>query len=122
MKNPTFTKINFSSFVKHSYSLLIFSYHSLYILLRSIIMFICLNRLSISLIAMNTFFKSYVDTDLAWLHYATFIEPIVISPNEAISFDSELFMNTFINKFIEAKNQIPFSALRRTFLHKRFGA
>jgi hypothetical protein len=85
-------------------------------------MFICLNRLSISLIAMNTFFKSYVDTDLAWLHYTTFIEPIVISPNEAISFDSELFTNTFINKFIEAKNQILFSALRRTFLHKRFGA
>jgi hypothetical protein len=46
-------------------------------------MFICLSMLSISLEPMNTFCKSYVDTDLAWLHYVTFIEQIVVSPNEA---------------------------------------
>jgi hypothetical protein len=97
MKNPIFTKINFRSFVKKScffYFLLIFSYHSLYILLRSIILFICLNRLYIFFMAMNTFFKSFADTDLAWLRYVIFIEPIAVSLNEAISFNSELFMNT----------------------------
>jgi hypothetical protein len=66
-------------------------------------MFIYLNMPYIFFMAMNIFFKSYADTDLAWLHYNTFIKPIVISPNEALSFHSELFANTSINKFIESK-------------------
>jgi hypothetical protein len=118
MKIPSFTEINFSSFVKKScflYSLFIFSYHSLYILLRSIILFICRNKLSIFLMAMNTFFKSYAETDLAWLHYITFIEPIIVSPNETLSFDSELFTNTSINKFIEAKTKEHFLLFEEHF-------
>jgi hypothetical protein len=53
---------------------------------------------------MCIFCKSYVDTDLASLHYVNFIETFAVSPKEALSFDSEQFMNTPI-KLIEAKNQ-----------------
>jgi hypothetical protein len=76
--------------------------------LRSIILFICLNKFFISLVAMNAFCKSYVDTDLASLHYVTFIKPFVVSPKEALSFDSKQFTNTSINKLIEAKDKYPF--------------
>jgi hypothetical protein len=57
---------------------------------------------------MCIFCKSYVDTDLAFVHYITFIESFVISPKEAMSFDSEQFVNTSINKLIEAKDQDPY--------------
>jgi hypothetical protein len=49
------------------------------------------------------FLKKVPDTDLAWLHYATFIESIVVSLDEALFFDSEQFTNTSMNKLIEAK-------------------
>jgi hypothetical protein len=75
----------------------------------------CGNRLSLSLVAMNTFCKSYADTDLAWWHYVTFIKPIVISPNEALSFDFEQFTNTSINKLIEAKTKHTFLLFKEHF-------
>jgi hypothetical protein len=78
-------------------------------------MFICLNKLSIYLVAMNTFCKSYTDTDLAWLHYVTFIEPIVVSPDEALSFDSKQFTNTSIDKLIEAKTKDHFLLFEKHF-------
>jgi hypothetical protein len=56
----------------------------------------------------NTFWKSYIDTDLASLHYITFIEPFTVSPKEVLSFDSKQFMNTSINKLIETKDKDTF--------------
>jgi hypothetical protein len=50
-------------------------------------MFICLNRLCISLITMNSYYKTYVKTDLASIHYITFIELLVVCPKEALSLD-----------------------------------
>jgi hypothetical protein len=64
--------------------------------------------LSIYLMIMNTSCISYPDTDLVWLHYITFIELIAISPDEALSYDSKQFMNTYMNKLIEAKSKEPF--------------
>jgi hypothetical protein len=58
-----------------------------------------------SLVAMDHFCKTYVETDLASLHYITFIEPLTICPMEAKSFDSDQFTNNSINKVIEEKNQ-----------------
>jgi hypothetical protein len=74
----------------------------------TLILFICVNMFFISLVIMNTFCKSCVDTDLASLHYVTFIEPFVISPKEALSFSSEQFTNTSINKLIEPKDRLFF--------------
>jgi hypothetical protein len=54
---------------------------------------------------MNIFFKSYIDTNLASLHYVTFIKPLAVFPMEALSFDCEHFTNTSINKVIEAKKK-----------------
>jgi hypothetical protein len=71
----------------------------------SIILFIFLNKFSISLVEMSIFYKSYVDTDLASLHYIIFIKSYAVSPKEALFFDSEQFTNISINKLIEAKDQ-----------------
>jgi hypothetical protein len=54
---------------------------------------------------MSIFCKSYVDTDLAALHYVIFIESFAVSPKEALSLNSEQFVNTSINKLIEAQDQ-----------------
>jgi hypothetical protein len=72
------------------------------------------------LVAMNTFCISFIDTDLASLHYITSIEPFVVSPKEALSFGIEEFMNTSTNKLIEPKDR-HFPDLRRTLLRKHFG-
>jgi hypothetical protein len=66
-------------------------------------MFICLNKLFIYLVAMDPFCKLYGTTDLASLHYVTFIEPFAVLPMDALSFDSEQFTNNSINKPIEEK-------------------
>jgi hypothetical protein len=55
---------------------------------------------------MDPFCKIYVETDLASLHYTTFIEPFAICPMEALSFDSDQFMNNSINKVIKEKSMI----------------
>jgi hypothetical protein len=36
--------------------------------------------------------KSYAEIDLVLLHYATFIEPLVIIPTESLSFGFEQFI------------------------------
>jgi hypothetical protein len=58
--------------------------------------------------------KSCVKTNLASLHYATFIEPLTVRPIEALSFDSEQFANNSI-KVIEAKNRNPFLLSKEHF-------
>jgi hypothetical protein len=57
----------------------------------------------ISLVRMDHFYKSNAETDLVTLYYVTFIEPLTVFPMEALSLDSEQFMNNSINKVIEAK-------------------
>jgi hypothetical protein len=52
---------------------------------------------------MDPFCKSCVETDLASLHYITFIEPLIVLSTKTLSFDSEQFTNNPINKVIEAK-------------------
>jgi hypothetical protein len=75
----------------------------LYIIFKYIIKFICLNRFSVSLVAMDSSYKTYVETDLASGHYVTFIEPFVVCPTDALSFDSDEFTNNNMNKMIEEK-------------------
>jgi hypothetical protein len=87
-------------------------------------MFIYLNRLFISLVAMDTFCKSYGATNLASLHYVTFIEPFAILPMEAMPFDFEYFRNNSIDKMIDEKIDDPFLLLEEHFfatvlLHKK---
>jgi hypothetical protein len=88
------------------YSVSPFAYNSLYIIFKSIIIFVCLNKLFMSLVTMNHFCKTYAETDLTLLHYITFIKPLAICPTEALSFDSDQFMNNSINKVIEEKKSI----------------
>jgi hypothetical protein len=38
---------------------------------------------------MDSYYKTYVKTDLASIHYITFIELLVVCPNEALSLDSD---------------------------------
>jgi hypothetical protein len=64
---------------------------------------------------MNHFCKSNVETNLATLHYVTFIEPLTVFSMEALSFDSGQFMNNSINKVIEAKTNDHFLQLEEHF-------
>jgi hypothetical protein len=130
-KTPSFSQILFSSLFfigahlrNHlskfftscsTISLLTFAYNSLYIIFKSIIKFFCLSRLFISLVAMDSSCKTYVETDLISLHYVTFIEPLVVYPTEALSFDSDEFMNNNINKVIEEKTNESFVLLNEHF-------
>jgi hypothetical protein len=75
---------------------------------RIIFLLICLYRLSISLVTMDQFYKSCAETDLAMLHYVTFIEPLVVSSTEALSFDSDEFMSNSMKKVIEGNINDPF--------------
>jgi hypothetical protein len=102
------------------YSVLPFAYNYLYIIFKSIILFVCLNILFISLVAMEPSCKTYVETDLASLHYITFIESLAICPTEALSFDSNQFTKNSINKVTEEKTMI-ISAPQRTFFCYLFG-
>jgi hypothetical protein len=68
-------------------------------------MFIYLNRLFVSLVSLDPFCKSYVETDLTFLHYVTFIKPLTFFPT---AFDSEHFTTNSINKVIEAKTNDSF--------------
>jgi hypothetical protein len=74
-----------------------------------LIMFFFINRLSISLLTVNSF------CDLASLYYITFIESLAISSSEALCFDSEEFKNTSINKLIETKPVDPFLLFEEHF-------
>jgi hypothetical protein len=66
-------------------------------------------------VAMDSSCKTYVETDLISLHYVTFIEPLVVYPTEALSFDSDEFMNNSINKVIEEKTNESFVLLNEHF-------
>jgi hypothetical protein len=78
-------------------------------------MFLFLNKLFIYLVTMDHFCKSNAKTNLATLHYVTFIEPLAVFPAEALSFDSEKFTNNSINEVIEAKTNDPFLLLEEHF-------
>jgi hypothetical protein len=93
------------------YSVFPFAYNSLYIIFKSIILFVCLNRFFISLVAMEPSCKTYVKTDLASPHYVIFIEPLSICPMEHLSIDSDQFTKNSINKVIEEKTNDPFLLL-----------
>jgi hypothetical protein len=88
-----------------------FAYNYLYIIFKLIILFVCLNRLFISLVAMDPSCKTYVKNDLISLHYVTFIELLAISPTETPSFDSDQFTDNSINEVIEEKTNDPFLLL-----------
>jgi hypothetical protein len=68
---------------------------------------------------MDHFYKSCVETDLASLHYVTFVEPLTVLPTEALSFDSNEFMNNSINKLIQEEKKNPF-LLPMNILSPRF--
>jgi hypothetical protein len=97
-----------------------FAYNYLYILFKSIILFVCLNRFFISLVAMEPSCKTYVKTDMVSLHYVTFIEPLAICLTEALSFDSDQFTKNSINKVIEEKTNDPFVLLQEHFFDAGF--
>jgi hypothetical protein len=80
--------------------------------MRIIFLLICLHRLFISLVAMDHFYKSYVETDLATLHYVTFIKPLVVSRMEALSFDSNNFTSNSMKKVIERNINDSFALLK----------
>jgi hypothetical protein len=71
--------------------------------------------LFISLVAMDSFCKTYVEIDLTSLQYVTFIEPLAVCPTEALSFDSNQFTNNINNKVIEEKMNDPFVLLEEHF-------
>jgi hypothetical protein len=58
--------------------------------------------------AMDQFYKSCMKTDLASLHYVTFIEPLAIFPTEVVSFAPEQFINNSINKVVQSETEDPF--------------
>jgi hypothetical protein len=64
------------------------------------------SRLVIILAAMNSFCQTH--GDLASLHYIAFIEPLAGFPTEVVSFNSQKFTSTSINKMIEAETKDPF--------------
>jgi hypothetical protein len=50
---------------------------------------------------MDFFYQSCTETDLAILHYATFIEPFDMSPTEPLLFESDQFTSNYANKIFE---------------------
>jgi hypothetical protein len=81
---------------------------------------ICVHRLCIYLVTMNTFCTSYPNTDLAWIHYVIFIELITVSLDEAMSFHSEQFTDNSMNKLIEAKIKQLFVLFKEHFFASGF--
>jgi hypothetical protein len=73
------------------------------------------NRFFISLVTMDLFDKSNAETNLASLHYVTFIEPLVIFPTEALSFNLEQFTNNSMKKVTEGERNDPFVLLEEHF-------
>jgi hypothetical protein len=64
---------------------------------------------------MDSFYKSCAETDLAMLHYVTFIELFIILPIETLSFDSEHFTSNYTNKIFESKNNDHFLQFEEDF-------
>jgi hypothetical protein len=70
---------------------------------KTIILFIFLNGFFISLVQMDLFYKSNVETALATLHYITFIESLAVFPTEELSFNSEQFTNNSMKNVSEGE-------------------
>jgi hypothetical protein len=68
-----------------------------------------------SLVAMDYFYKSCVETDLATLHYVTFIESFNVLPTEPLSFDSAHFTSNYTNKVFESNINDPFLRFEEHF-------
>jgi hypothetical protein len=66
-------------------------------------------------VAMDYFYKSCAKMHLATLHYVTFIEPFGVFPTEALSFDSEQFMNNYTDKVFESKTNDSFLLFKEHF-------
>jgi hypothetical protein len=64
---------------------------------------------------MNCFYQSCAETNLATLNYVTFVEPFVMLPTEALSFNDAKFMSNYTNEVFEFA--IIFSQSRRD-IHK----
>jgi hypothetical protein len=64
---------------------------------------------------MDLFYKSNAETDLASLHYVTFIKLLVVFPMEALSFDSKQFTNNSMKKVIGGERNNPFLLLEEHF-------
>jgi hypothetical protein len=64
---------------------------------------------------MNPFYKAYAETNLASLHYITFVEPLTALSSEALSFDSEQFTKNFMKIVIEGERNDPFMLLEEHF-------
>jgi hypothetical protein len=67
-----------------------------------------------SLVAMGSFYKLCIKTNLATLHYVTFIKSFGVFPTEVLSFDSKQLMNNCIKEF-ESKNNDLFLHLEEHF-------
>jgi hypothetical protein len=73
------------------------------------------------LVAMDSSCKTYVKTDLASLHYVTFIEPLVVCPTEALSFELQLVYKQHHQQGDWRKNERLFHAPQRTLLCRLLG-
>jgi hypothetical protein len=73
-------------------------------------------------VAMDSSYKTYVETDLASGHYVTFIEPFVVCPTDALSFDSDEFTNNNMNKMIEEKKMILSNLILKIYYMKLSGS
>jgi predicted AAA+ superfamily ATPase len=61
--------------------------------------------------AMDYFYKSYAETDLASVHHVTFIEPLAVFSMKALSFDSDDFTINSMKKVIEGNiNELSYSS------------
>jgi hypothetical protein len=83
--------------------------------MRIYFLFICLNIVLLSLMEMDHFYKSYTKTDLASLHYVTFIESLAIFSTEALSFDFDDFTVNFMKKVIKGNINNSFVLLEEHF-------
>jgi hypothetical protein len=69
----------------------------------------------ISLVGIDLFYKSYVETDLAMLHYVIFIESLAVSRTEAMFFDSNDFTSNSMKKVIQGNINDPFVLVEEHF-------
>jgi hypothetical protein len=53
-------------------------------------------------------YQTCAGTDLAMLHYVTFIEPFDVLPTESLSFDCNQITLSYENKIFESNDKDPF--------------
>jgi hypothetical protein len=66
-------------------------------------------------VSIDPFYKAYAETNLASLHYVTFVEPLAALSTEKLSFDSEQFTKNFMKIVIEGERNYPFMLLEEHF-------